>query len=134
MYERVATLLVGALYLYNIAGLVFAIAFVITGVKRIDSQAIGSGVGFRVLIFPGAAALWPLLLRRWISRTAEPPEERKSAPMIQPLRKIHRRIFIVLALLLPALFLSGIVFRYSWPTPNQSGNPSARPLPSGATP
>jgi membrane protein implicated in regulation of membrane protease activity len=76
MYERLATLLVHALYLYGIAGLVFAIAFVITGVKRIDSQAIGSGVGFRFLIFPGTAALWPLLLRRWISRTGEPPEER----------------------------------------------------------
>jgi membrane protein implicated in regulation of membrane protease activity len=76
MYERAAILVVDALYLYGIAGLVFAIAFVTTGVKRIDSQAIGSGVGFRVLIFPGAAALWPLLLRRWISRTGEPPEER----------------------------------------------------------
>jgi len=76
MYERVATLLVHALYLYGIAGLVFAIAFVITGVKHIDSQTIGSGAGYRVLIFPGAAVLWPLLLRRWISRTAEPPEER----------------------------------------------------------
>ena len=76
MYERVATLLVDALYLYGIAGLVFAIAFVVAGAKRIDSQAIGSGTGFRALIFPGAAALWPLLLRRWISRTAEPPEER----------------------------------------------------------
>lgn len=76
MYERVATLLVHALYVYGIAGLVFAIAFVRTGVKCIDSQAIGSGVGFRVLIFPGAAALWPLLLRRWISRSAEVPEER----------------------------------------------------------
>ena len=75
MYERVATLLVDTLYLYGIAGLIFAIPFVVTGVKRIDSQAIGSGVGFRVLIFPGAAALWPLLLRRWISGTAEPPEE-----------------------------------------------------------
>ena len=76
MYERVATLLVHALYLYGIAGLVFAIAFVTTGVKRIDSRAIGTGVGFRVLVFPGSAALWPLLLRRWISRTDEPPEER----------------------------------------------------------
>ena len=76
MYERVATLLAHALYLYAIAGLVFAIAFVITGVKRIDPQAIGSGVGFRALILPGAAALWPLLLRRWISRAAKPPEER----------------------------------------------------------
>jgi membrane protein implicated in regulation of membrane protease activity len=76
MYERAAILVVEALYLYGIAGLVFAIAFVTTGVQRIDSQAIGSGVGFRILIFPGAAALWPLLLRRWMSRTGEPPEER----------------------------------------------------------
>jgi hypothetical protein len=76
MYERVATLLAHALYLYGIAGLVFAIAFVTAGVKRIDSQASGSGAGFHVLIFPGAAALWPLLLRRWITRTGEPPEER----------------------------------------------------------
>jgi hypothetical protein len=54
--------------------------------------------------------------------------------MIQPHRKIHRLIFFVLALLLPALFLSGMVFRYSWPTANQSRNPSAHPLPSGTTP
>ena len=74
MYERVATLLVDALYLYCAAGSFFAIAFVTSGVNRIDSQAIGSAIGFRVLIFPGAAALWPLLLRRWIS--GEPPAER----------------------------------------------------------
>ena len=54
--------------------------------------------------------------------------------MIQPLRKIHRRIFFALALLLPALLFSGIVFRYSWPTPDQSRNPTAHPQPSGATP
>ncbi len=76
MYERVATLLVDALYLYGIAGLFFAIAFVTTSVKRVDSQAIGTGVGFRVLIFPGSAALWPLLLRRWVSGIGEPSEER----------------------------------------------------------
>jgi hypothetical protein len=58
----------------------------------------------------------------------------ESAPMIQPYRKIHRRIFFVLALVLPALFVSGIVFRYSWPTANQSRNPTAHPQPSGATP
>jgi hypothetical protein len=54
--------------------------------------------------------------------------------MIQPLRKIHRRVFFVLALLLSALFVSGIMFRYSWPTANQSQNPSAHSQPSGATP
>src|SRR5215471_14968297 len=52
MYERVATLLVDALYLYCIAGSFFAIAFVTSGVKRIDSQATDSGIGFHVLIFP----------------------------------------------------------------------------------
>jgi hypothetical protein len=54
--------------------------------------------------------------------------------MIQPLRKIHRRIFFVLALLLPALLLSGIVLRYSWPTANQSPNAVGHPQPSGETP
>jgi hypothetical protein len=54
--------------------------------------------------------------------------------MIQPLRKIHRRIFLILALLLPALLLSGIMFRYSWPTANRSPNAAAHPQPSGATP
>jgi len=76
MYERVATLFVDALYVYCVAGSVFATAFVTVGVKRIDSQAIGSGIGFRALIFPGAAALWPFLLRRWLSQTGEPPAER----------------------------------------------------------
>ena len=54
--------------------------------------------------------------------------------MIQPLRKIHRCIFFILALLLPALLLSGILFRYSWPTPKRSPNAAAHPQPSGATP
>jgi hypothetical protein len=54
--------------------------------------------------------------------------------MIQPFRKIHRRIFFILALLLPALLLSGIVFRYSWPAENRSPNAASQPHPSGATP
>lgn len=54
--------------------------------------------------------------------------------MTQPYREIHRRVFFVLALLLPALFLSGIVFRYSWPKANASPNPSIHPLPLEATP
>jgi len=68
MYERIATLLVDALYLYGIAGLVFAIAFVTTGAKRIDSQVIGSSTGFRVLNFskvqqPSGPRYFP----RWVS-------------------------------------------------------------------
>lgn len=48
-------------------GVVFAIAFVLRGVGRIDTAATGAPLGFRLLIIPGSAALWPLLLRRWIA-------------------------------------------------------------------
>jgi len=48
--------------------------------------------------------------------------------MIQPLRKMHRAIFFVLAVVLPVLFLSGIAFRHSWPgiKPNQAPPTGAR--------
>lgn len=53
--------------------------------------------------------------------------------MIQPLRKTHRRIFLALALLLPALFLSGVAFRHTWPVPPKSKIPAQGSVPSGAT-
>jgi len=76
MVEAIAILFVYSLYVYTALGAVFALAFVTVGVKRIDAQAIGSSVGFRLLIVPGSLVFWPLLLRRWISRKEEPPEER----------------------------------------------------------
>ena len=76
MCEAIAILFVYALYAYTTFGVAFALAFVTVGVKRIDSQAIGSSVGFRFLIFPGSVAFWPLLVRRWVSGKEEPPEER----------------------------------------------------------
>ncbi len=76
MYERLAILFVHALYLYISLGIAFATAFVTIGVSRVDSQAIGSSLGFRILVFPGSVAFWPLLLRRWTGRKSEPPEER----------------------------------------------------------
>ena len=51
MFERIAVLFVDALSLYVLLGVVFAVAFACVGVKRIDSQAVGTGVGFRILIF-----------------------------------------------------------------------------------
>jgi len=60
---------------YLALGLVFAIPFVLKGAARIDSDADGGTWGFRLLILPGAAALWPLLARRW-SRAELGHEER----------------------------------------------------------
>ena len=51
---------------YMAAGVVFAVAFVTLGVQRVDPAAKGAPLGFRLLILPGSAALWPILLRRWM--------------------------------------------------------------------
>ena len=64
-----------ALELYALVGTLFGLAFVTLGVQTIDSGAKGSGLGFRVLIFPGSVAFWPLLLHRWIGGQHEPVEE-----------------------------------------------------------
>jgi hypothetical protein len=51
---------------YAAAGVVFATAFAFFGVQKMDPAAKGAPLGFRLLIMPGSAALWPLLLRRWM--------------------------------------------------------------------
>jgi hypothetical protein len=49
---------------YFLPGALFAIAFVARGIDRIDATP--KTIGFRVIAFPGAIALWPVLLSRWI--------------------------------------------------------------------
>jgi hypothetical protein len=75
--------MIAALFLLFLAaylgcGLVFAIPFALVGAKRIDPRAEHATRGFRLLVLPGAMALWPLLLHRWISGVHEPPEERTA--------------------------------------------------------
>jgi hypothetical protein len=59
-------------------GLLFGLAFVALGVSRIDPAAKGAGLGFRLIIFPGVLALWPLMIRRWIAGKKEPPVENNA--------------------------------------------------------
>ena len=66
---------------YLALGLVFAIPFTWVGVRKIDSHATHGSWGFRVLVLPGAIALWPLLLRRWVTGVSEPPEEHTAHRM-----------------------------------------------------
>jgi len=61
---------------YLVAGLVFAIPFVIKGVTKIDEGAIGSKWGFRIIIIPGTMVFWPLLLKKWM-KTPVPKGEKK---------------------------------------------------------
>jgi hypothetical protein len=76
MLEIFAKAIVYTLAVYASLGLVFAVPFVWLGVQRLDSEAQGSGIGFRLMILPGVAAFWPMFLYRWSGRIAEPPIEK----------------------------------------------------------
>jgi hypothetical protein len=75
MAEQIFTIVVNIFYAYASFGLLFAIAFAWRGVQKVDRQAAGAGLGFRCLILAGTIAFWPLLLRRWLHATSEPPEQ-----------------------------------------------------------
>jgi hypothetical protein len=62
--EWLANLLTG----YAVLGVLFAIAFVSAGLRTADPVAKDSSVGFKLIIFPGVAAFWPLLLMRWLGK------------------------------------------------------------------
>jgi hypothetical protein len=54
------------LALYAAAGVAVALAFVTFGVTRVLPEPVPVTVGARVLLFPGAFALWPYVLTRWL--------------------------------------------------------------------
>jgi hypothetical protein len=64
MHPLVAFLL-WLLALYAGIGAVTALAFVAFGVTRVQPASVS--LPARILILPGAAALWPYVLARWIA-------------------------------------------------------------------
>ena len=55
-----------AFLLYVAAGLCTAAAFVTVGAARVLPHPTTFTLGARILLFPGAAALWPYVLMRWL--------------------------------------------------------------------
>lgn len=76
MTEIVASWFVGALGVYLAIGLLFCIPFVLKGVGKNDPAVKGSTIGFKLIIIPGVVMLWPVLIRRWMSNTGIPPQEK----------------------------------------------------------
>ncbi|MBI4274591.1 MAG: hypothetical protein HY659_07825 [Rhizobiales bacterium] len=64
--SAIATILLAAIAFYAVAGIVLAIAFVTYGVTRVLPEPVTVTFGARLVLLPGAAALWPVVLRRWI--------------------------------------------------------------------
>ncbi|MDY6936319.1 MAG: hypothetical protein SWY16_01530 [Cyanobacteriota bacterium] len=65
---------------YVFAGLVFAVLFVAFGIQRVDPDAQGPNIGFRLVIIPGLCVFWPLFATRWMRGKSTPIE-----------RNAHRR-------------------------------------------
>ena len=61
-----------ALGLYGVLGVVIGLAFVLSGVTRTLEHPAPVSAGARILLFPASAALWPLILRRWLKARAHP--------------------------------------------------------------
>lgn len=60
---------------YLLAGLLFAVPFVLVGVQRIDPHAVHGTLGFRLLLVPGTIFFWPWLAARWLRGGRPSPEE-----------------------------------------------------------
>jgi hypothetical protein len=71
----IAQIIVWIAAAYAGIGFLFAVLFVWKGVERLDPSAQGTGLGFRLLILPGAVILWPLLAYRIFSGQHQPPAE-----------------------------------------------------------
>ena len=56
--------------IYLIIGFVFAIFFVWKGAAKMDHNVVDTSIWFRLLIFPGSIAFWPILLKKWRSTTS----------------------------------------------------------------
>jgi hypothetical protein len=65
MPEVLASLILAVLGTYAGIGIVFALLFAFRAVEKVDAIAAHAPIGFRLIIVPGAAALWPWLLARW---------------------------------------------------------------------
>lgn len=70
-----AEIIVYTVGIYLAAGFLFALYFVIFGVVKLDESAKGAGAFFRVLIFPGSVAFWPLLAGRLLRGEKRPTEK-----------------------------------------------------------
>jgi hypothetical protein len=118
-----ADALLSAAMAYMAVGAGVALAFLLFGLDRIDPTARGA-YGFRALIGPGLALLWPLVVTRWLIAPAG--AQPRSAPRQQA---GHRVAWLCLAVIVPAILVASLVQRRASPPANLSERLSAPAAP-----
>lgn len=63
----IAELILWIALAYAACGLLVGLSFVLFGAERIDPAVRAAPRMFRCIILPGAAALWPIIVVKWLS-------------------------------------------------------------------
>jgi hypothetical protein len=92
-------------------GTATAAIFLTVGIDRVDEDARGAYI-FRPLLIPGILLLWPLVLWRW-SRLERGRDEWAKRHI--PPRSAHAKFWLVIGVLIPLIFLTGLALRQSGP-------------------
>ena len=72
MDTHLAEAILRALQIYAAIGAAVAVPFALFVAPRLDAGARGSSIAFRLVIAPGAALIWPLVLVRAIALARRP--------------------------------------------------------------
>jgi len=56
---------------YLFVGLLIGLAFVLKGIRRVDTAADAAPILVRLLFLPGSVAIWPIVVRVWIAKLHE---------------------------------------------------------------
>ncbi|HAB17425.1 MAG TPA: hypothetical protein PLX89_07385 [Verrucomicrobiota bacterium] len=99
--------------IYLALGGLFAAAFQGWGLRRLDTGAVGAGIGFRLLITPGVIALWPFLALRW-HRLAQGRSflgNQETPVSSRRLRALHRFAWQALAVSVPLVVAAALWWR-----------------------
>ncbi|MBI1291688.1 hypothetical protein GC173_10660 [bacterium] len=112
----VSVILVG-LAAYAGVGVVVALGLLLRILPQRDDALKGAGILVKVVLLPGAAVLWPLLIRHKPHRET-PAEDR---PGVAPgLRRAHMSAWMFIVVIVPVALVGGLLLR---PAPMSNGGP-----------
>lgn len=112
---NLAAALISGVQIWLVTGLVVAVVFLVWGIDRIDEDARGA-YAFRPLIVPGVVLIWPLVLWRWVVLESGRDQWMRR---YTPVRSKHFWAALLLASLVIAILVTGLLIRQQWPTDYQ---------------
>ncbi len=104
MSIAMANAVASALGFYLVLGALYGLYFISFGAGAMVPAARGAGLGFRLMILPGAILLWPVLLARLIRGFPRPEPPRT-------LRRLHARLWMFLVPLVALGIMMALMLR-----------------------